>query len=170
MIVARTGLRGAIRLRVVTEVDFGERIDSPLRYTIAREGIAHDASAHRARGQRIVDHHRQAGIYQALREVALPFKRGRYARGNRIAARAAPRAFVVEEEESPVTAVIQFRNTNRSAQAAAEDVIVKHAFLPSETVRAPVIGVQFVVAQKLVGRAMELVAAGAGDHGDCAAG
>src|SRR5207245_4541508 len=68
------------------------------------------------------------------------------------------KAFVISEEERLVVAVIK-RQANRSADSGAELILAELGFGLTRKIGDEIVGVQSVVAEKLVGGAVVLVGA-----------
>ena len=98
-----------------------------------------DAAGKRGLGQRI------GGLLGRLRKVADALQRGRHGEAGERVGAAVAHAFVREEEEGAVVAVIDVRDVNRAAERAAELVAPQLGLLEGEEVA----GIESVVADEL---------------------
>ncbi len=171
LVVAGARLGSTVRLGIEAEIDLGDRVEAALRDLIPGKGIAyHPAVPGQLPGQRVEKLDRAALVDQALGEIPLPLQ-GRGDPGRHgIAALAVARTLEIQEEESFIAPPIDLGDPDRSAQGKAEHVVMKHALGLSKVIRAPVVGVQLVVAEELVDRAVEIVGARARHQRDGAAG
>ena len=98
-----------------------------------------------------------------MREIALALQRGGK-RADDAVWRALRNFFKIQEEERLVAAVVHFRRQDRTAHRESELIAAEGRFRSAIPVVGPPIGIQLVIAEKLVKTAMQVVGAGSRSH------
>ena len=173
-VVVHVGRHTAIRRVVVIDAAarrFGEMLEdaeadrvNQRAIAVEVEAVAGDRGACAGWLRRVINLHAVAELAQhvrvceQLRKIARAHLQRRHADRLGLGLREAI-AFVVEEEEGAVAAIVNLRNPHRPADVAAEIVLAVYGPRVAEEVVDEAVGVQLLVAKQLVGFAMKLVAA-----------
>ena len=157
--------RRPVRQRIILERVHRDRVEALRGNRVAREGRAHKPAACRRGRGRIVNDERPPGAVEGLREIALPLER-RGEDGPREGGASNLCALEIEKVESLVPAVVQLRELEGSAECRPVGVLFEFAFRTPHAVVEEVVGVEIIVAQVPVKRAVILVGSGPSGHVD----